>query len=73
MASVRLTAPQVELLTDIATHPEYFLRRYSRWEKTGHVLHRHGFASLHSEGMTHVRIVITNAGREEAKRRGIIQ
>lgn len=69
--SIRLTPPQIELLTDIATNPEYFIRRFSRWEKTAHVLCREGLATTWSEGPSHFGIRITDAGRTEAARRGI--
>lgn len=71
MRAIRLTPPQVELLTDIATKPQMFLRRWSRWEKTGACLVRLGLAKMSSDGPSHSVIVITQAGRDEAVRRGI--
>lgn len=69
--AVRLTPPQVELLRDIATHPQMYLRRWSRWQKTGYVLVRLGLATMSGCGPDHSEIAITHAGRTEATRRGI--
>lgn len=69
--AVRLTPPQIELLTDLATKPQMYLRRWSRWEKTGGVLARLGLAVMSGCGPDHSEITITQAGRDEAARRGI--
>lgn len=68
----RLTEPQLELLTDIVTRPRMFLRRWSRWEKTGQCLARSGLASLCSAGPGHCEITVTQEGRAEAVRRGLV-
>lgn len=69
--TIRLTPPQIELLTDIATKPQMYFKNYSRWAKTGGVLVRHGLATMSYCGMNDQEIVITQAGRDEAARRGI--
>lgn len=71
--TIRLTPPQIELLTDIATKPQMYLRRWSRWEKTGHVLVRHGLATMKGAEPSHSAITITPDGRAEAIGRGIIK
>jgi hypothetical protein len=69
----RLTPPQLELLTDIATYPQMYLRHWSRWEKTGHVLERHGLAVFTRGGEpTHSEIRITDDGCAEAVRRKLV-
>lgn len=68
----RLTPPQIELLTDIVTKPQMFLRRWSRWSKTGGCLAGYGYATLSSEGPSHVACRATRDGRLEAVRRGLI-
>lgn len=69
--TIRLTPPQLELLTDIATKPQMFFKTLSRWEKTGSILVRHGLATMTPEPPSHSMIVITEAGRDEAARHGI--
>jgi hypothetical protein len=69
--TIRLTPPQIELLTDIATRPQMYYSTYSRWAKTGAVLVRHGLADESYVGAGSTEIVITQAGRDEAARRGI--
>jgi hypothetical protein len=73
VASVRLTDPQVELLTDIATHPQMYVRSYGRWGRTAEALHSRSLANLTWCEGNQTKVVITDAGRDEAKRRGIIQ
>lgn len=68
----RLTPPQIELLTDIVTKPQMYLRHWSREEKSGGCLTALGLASMSSEGPGHSRIVATQAGRDEAVRRGLV-
>lgn len=71
--ALRLTPPQVELLTDIATNPQMFISQYSRWDKTTRVLIRLGLADRTpgSAYNNQYEITITQAGRDEAVRRGI--
>lgn len=69
--AIRLTPPQIELLTDIATKPQMYLRQWSRWEKTGRVLVRLDLAKMANCGPNHSEITITQLGRDEAARRGI--
>ncbi len=72
MANSRLTPPQIELLTDIATKPAMYLRSYSRWQKTGLCLVNHGLAHMRSLEGHQSEITITDNGRKEAIRRGLI-
>jgi hypothetical protein len=72
---MRLTPPQVELLTDIATKPAMYIARYSRWSRTAEVLIRLGLAAAtpgYYSGPQY-EITITDAGKAEAARRGIIE
>ena len=68
-----LTPPQIELLTDLATHPLMYILQWSRWDKTAVVLIRHGLAARTpgSSYNNQYEITITEAGREESARRGI--
>ncbi len=73
--AVRLTPPQVELLTDLATSPQMYVRRHSRWGKTVGALVQRQLAVLaypdySNHGQDGYRI--TAAGRVEAARRGLI-
>ncbi len=71
--STRLTEPQIELLTDIATKPQMYITYQSRWDQTARALIRKGLATEHFEGGMHqYRLEITDAGRSEAIRRGIV-
>jgi hypothetical protein len=73
--AVRLTPPQVELLTDIATTPQMYITRWTRWDKTAQALIDKGLAARtpgHAGGHQY-GIAITDAGRAEAARRGIGQ
>jgi len=73
MASVRLTAPQAELLTDIATHPQMYVGTYGRWGRTAEALRSRGLAKLEWVEGNQTEVTITDDGRAEARRRGIIQ
>jgi hypothetical protein len=73
--TVRLTPPQVELLTDIATKPAMYITRWSKWDRTAQALIERGLAARSSglfEGSQY-EVTITAAGRQEAARRGIGQ
>lgn len=69
--AIRLTPPQIELLTDIATKPQMYIRIWSRWGKTAHVLCREGLATSSHVDQNHNELRITEKGRAEAARRGI--
>lgn len=71
-ANLRLSPAQVELLTDIATHPEYGVRTYSRWGRTAAVLARLGLATTRAGEGNWTTVRITPAGRDEASRRGLV-
>jgi hypothetical protein len=71
MSTARLTANQLELLTDVATKPEMFVRTFGRWGQTAQALKRRGLVSLHWCEANQTRVVITDDGRTEARRRGI--
>lgn len=73
MSKARLTDPMIELLSDIANNPLMFLRRWSRWAKTGQCLVDRGLATMKGCGPGHSEIVITEEGRAEADRRGLIK
>ena len=72
--SARLSPPMIELLTDIATHDEYYITQFSKWDRTAQALVGRKLAIVPKDsyfgGQYPLRI--TEAGREEAIRRGII-
>ncbi len=70
--SVRLSDPQVELLTDIATHPQMYITCYSKWDRTAHALISRNLAVKSDNGYPQYELRITEAGRVEAVRRGIV-
>lgn len=70
---MHLTAPQLELLIDLVTHPQMYVKRFSRWAKTAFVLERLGLAVVDSHGgHDEIEVKGTSAARTEAQRRGII-
>jgi hypothetical protein len=69
--SVRLTPPMIELLTDIATKPQMYVQTYGRWGRTACALRDRGLASLNGCEGNQTEVVITQAGRAEAVRRGL--
>lgn len=69
--AVRLTLPQVELLTDIVTNPQMYVRDYGRWHRTALALHRRGLANLHWVEGSQTKVTATDEGRAEAARQGI--
>lgn len=70
---MKLTPPQVELLTDIAAHREFGVRTYSRWGRTAGALVRLGLATTRGVEGNWTEVTITQAGRAEAARRGLTQ
>lgn len=70
--AVRLTSPQVELLTDIVTNPQMYVRTYGKWGRTAEALRDRGLATLHWCEGNQTMVIITTAGRAEAARRGIV-
>lgn len=71
MTNPRLTPAQVELLRDIATHPQMFVRTYGRYGRTAGALIRHHLARVISASQSDIEIVITALGRDEATRRDL--
>lgn len=68
--AIRLTPPQIELLTDIATKPAMYITRFSNWGRTAAALIDRGLA-VRSQGFAgahQYEITITQAGRDEAAR-----
>jgi hypothetical protein len=72
MPTIRLSPPQVELLTDIATHDEYYVRAFSRWAKTAGALVRRGLAVCQYDRSDWTTVRITAAGRQQALQRGLV-
>jgi hypothetical protein len=70
--AVRLTPPMVELLTDLVTNPEMYVRTYGRWGRTAEALRDRGLATLHWCEGNQTMVIITKAGRVEAARREIV-
>lgn len=69
--AVRLTPPMIELLTDIVTKPQMYVRTYGKWGRTAEALSNRKLASLHWCEGNRTRVVVTQAGRDEAARRGL--
>lgn len=70
--AIRLTPPQIELLADIATHPQMYVGTYGRWGRTASALRSRGLATTHMIEGNQTEVVITDAGRTEAARRGLV-
>lgn len=70
---MRLSDPQVELLTDIATHPQMYITCYSKWDRTAKALITRGLAAASDNRYPKYELRITDAGRAEAVTRGIIK
>ncbi|MEU8334737.1 hypothetical protein [Micromonospora tulbaghiae] len=71
--TIQLSAPMIELLTDIATKPHMFITRYSSWSRTARALISRGFAVEAGGGdFRQYELRITAKGRAEAARRGLI-
>jgi hypothetical protein len=69
----RLSPNMLELLTDLAIHPQMFITQCSPWDRTAQALIRRGLA--YAPRGAHARryeLRITVEGRVEAIRRGII-
>lgn len=71
--AVRLTPPMIELLTDIATHEEYYITQWSKWDRTAQALisRKLAFVPKGCHGGRYP-LRITDDGKAEAARRGII-
>jgi hypothetical protein len=69
---MRLTPRQVELLTDIATHPHMYVGTWGRWGKTATALARRGLATTDYLEGRQSEVTITEDGKAEAIRRGIL-
>jgi hypothetical protein len=70
---VKLSDPQVELLTDIATKPQMYITCYSKWDRTAHALVSRGLAFKSDNGYPQYELKITVDGQSEAVRRGILK
>jgi hypothetical protein len=72
--AVKLTPTMVDLLTDVATHPQMYIDANRQWNKTAHALISRGLAYVVDERHLYnpYQIRITDAGKAEAKRRRIL-
>jgi malonyl CoA-acyl carrier protein transacylase len=72
--SIRLTPSQVELLTDIAAKPAMYITKFSQWSRTAQALVARGLAHAPTgyAGAQQYELRITEAGRAEASRRGLV-
>lgn len=70
--AARLTPPMIELLTDIATHPQMYVGTYGRWGRTASALRSRGLATTEMIEGNQTEVIITDAGRAEATRRGLV-
>ncbi len=70
--AAKLSANMVELLTDIATNPQMYVGTYMPWGKTANALARRGLALVHDLPRGQSEVEITDAGRTEAIRLGIL-
>lgn len=68
----RLSPNMVELLTDIATHREYYVGTWGKWGKTADALNRRGLATVEAVDHAQSEVKITTGGREAATRLGIL-
>lgn len=62
----------VELLTDIATHPQMYITCYSKWDRTARALIARDLATS-DNGYPQYELTITVDGQAEAVRRGILK
>lgn len=69
--AIRLTPNMVELLTDLVTNPQMYVRTYGKWGRTAQALRGRGLASLHWCEGNQTMVIVTQDGREEAARRGL--
>ena len=71
---MKLSAPQCELLNDIATHEQMFITDYTKWDRTARSLINKELAiEQHYTGCNQYEIKITDKGRKEATARGMIK
>lgn len=70
---MRLSPNMIELLTDIAIHPQYYVGTWGKWGKTAHALRQRGLATVEYVEGKQSEVKITAAGRDEAIRLGIIK
>ncbi len=70
---MRLSPNQIELLTDIATHRQYYVGTYGKWGRTATALRVRGLATVEDVEGNQSEVKITEAGKVEAIRRGIVQ
>lgn len=70
----RLTPTQIELLTDLATHPQMYINRWRAWHRTAEALVARELAVVVRPELHHnpYELRITEAGRAEASRLGLV-
>ncbi len=70
---MKLSDPQVELLTDIAVNPQMYITSFSKWDRTAHALIRRKLAVVSFSGYPQYELKITVNGQAKAVRRGILK
>lgn len=69
---MRLSPKQVELLTDIVTHPAMYITYYGPWERTAQSFVRLGIGTVRWCEGNQYELTVTDIGRAEATRRGLV-
>ena len=69
---MKLSPNMLELLTDIATKPQMYVGTYMPWGKTALTLQRRGLARVEDLYRGQSEVTITEDGRAEAIRLGIL-
>jgi hypothetical protein len=69
--AVRLTPNMIELLTDLVTNPQMYVRTFGKWGRTAEALRDRKLATLHWCEGNQTKVVVTQTGRDEAARRGL--
>lgn len=74
MPTAPLTPRMIELLADIATKPQMYITRWSRWDRTAQALISRKLAAVPpGQFYAQYELRITDQGRAEAARRGITE
>ncbi len=70
---MKLSDPQVELLTDLATNPQMYITSFSKWDRTARALINRKLAAVSDSGYPQYELKITVDGQAEAVRHGILK
>jgi hypothetical protein len=70
--ALRLSPTMLELLEDLVKHPHMYITNYTRWDRTAQALIARGLAEGTQTHGNEYELTITEEGRAEAVRQGII-